>query len=557
MRSGQNIYDHSPGIRRAFRKSVAYFLLAFLIPGFSTQATAYTPESPQVQSMIKRAVRYLEREDFDNESLRALSALAIFKAGQPKSHPKIQAALKDCKDICRSVSTVDSVLNSVYKASVVGLFLSEVSPDLYKKEIQNVIASLEKRQKPFGGWGYPPPSGNAMYGDTSMTQYAVLCAWTARAVGAAEVSDASIKSVAYWLVRTQDPSGAWGYQGRDPTPTSFTRRVPQEEVRHSLSAAGLGSLYICSGMLGMTPTEGFVQVGDLPPALKRVEVAESATTSRTTVSDKQISKAIRDGDRWYKSNYRINPPEYTLYYLYTLERYQSFKEMAEGRRPAEPSWYNDGVRFLASKQGNRGQWDLDGGTNDVADTAFGIFFLIRSTQKSIRKAQDEFSGVLVAGRGLPGNTEDVRLKQGKIVTTPFQGTAKALLDILSDANHPDFDSVAALEAVALSDDPAEAEQQQARMRRLVGAESFKTRLVAVKSLSKRRNLDNVPALIFALSDPDARVAIAARDGLRFNGRKFNGFGMNDAPSNEERQRAIEQWKAWYLEIRPNAVFMEN
>ena len=165
--------------------------------------------------------------------------------------------------------------------------------------------------------------------------------------------------------------------------------------------------------------------------------------------------------------------------------------------------------------------------------------------------------MLIAGRGLPGNTKNIRVKKGKIVTTPFQGTANSLLAILDNTNHPDFDSAAAMEAVPLSDDPREAEQQQIRLRRMVSAEAFKTRMVAVKSLSKIRNLDNVPALVYALSDPDARVMRAARDGLRFHSRKFAGFGLGDDPSQEERQQAIKAWKDWYLSIRPDALFLEN
>ena len=528
-------------------------MLQLILP---STAFSYTPESPEVQRMVQRGLRFLDKETYEDPPMMALSAMAIFKGGEPASHPKIQAALKACKEACRTPDSARALLRSVYDVSVVGLFLCEVDPQGYKTEIENVIKSLEKRQKPFGGWGYEAPDSNSIYGDTSMTQYAVLCAWLARAVGAAEIGEASVRKVAYWLVRTQDPSGAWGYQGRDPGEGQFYKRLPQSEVRHSLCVAGLGSLYICSGIMGITPEAVVETTTDLPPALKLIE-DRSAESGPGVIEDKNIQRALRDGNAWYKNNYRINPPEYALYYLYTLERYHSFREIAEGRRPKEPRWYNDGVRFLQSTQKKNGSWNLEGGTFDTAQTAFAIFFLVRSAQKTIQKAQDEFDGLLVAGRGLPGNTQDVRMKQGKIVTTPFQGTAKSLLEILNDEDHPDFDSVAALESVPLSRNPRERKLQLERMRRLVNARSFKTRLVAVKSLAKARNLDNVPALIYALSDPDKRVAMAARDGLRFQSRRFEGFGLDDAFGKEALEGAVKAWKEWYLKIRPEARFLDE
>lgn len=96
--------------------------------------------------------------------------------------------------------------------------------------------------------------------------------------------------------------------------------------------------------------------------------------------------------------------------------------------------------------------------------------------------------------------------------------------------------------------------QQQQMRRLARAESFEARMVAVKTLAKICNLDNVPILIYALSDPDPRVQLAARDGLRFVSRKFDGFGLSRDPSEKDVNAAIEKWKSWYLEIRPDAKF---
>ncbi len=80
-------------------------------------------------------------------------------------------------------------------------------------------------------------------------------------------------------------------------------------------------------------------------------------------------------------------------------------------------------------------------------------------------------------------------------------------------------------------------------------------MVGVEALARTRSLDNVPTLIYALSDPDPRVAVAARDGLRFTSRKFDGFGLSDNPDAGEAAAVTEKWKQWYLSLRPNAKFL--
>ena len=84
--------------------------------------------------------------------------------------------------------------------------------------------------------------------------------------------------------------------------------------------------------------------------------------------------------------------------------------------------------------------------------------------------------------------------------------------------------------VELSDDPEERAAQIARLERLVRAAKFQPRFVAVKTLSRIRDLDRVPALIYALSDRDPLIRQQSRAGLRFISRKFGGFGLPDDPA---------------------------
>ncbi|MFO0882993.1 MAG: hypothetical protein U0894_02205 [Pirellulales bacterium] len=94
-----------------------------------------------------------------------------------------------------------------------------------------------------GGWSY----ADHTTGDTSQTQYAVLAIWLACREAGMEVPVENVDKVAAWLMRTQDPNGAWGYQGLIQATCSMYRRTKFL----SPSAAGLGSLYVCYDLLRM------------------------------------------------------------------------------------------------------------------------------------------------------------------------------------------------------------------------------------------------------------------------------------------------------------------
>ena len=109
--------------------------------------------------------------------------------------------------------------------------------------------------------------------------------------------------------------------------------------------------------------------------------------------------------------------------------------------------------------------------------------------------------------------------------------------------------------IQLSSDPKQRERELIRLRRLVKADEYIVRLTAIKALHETRDLDNVPVFIFALGDPDPRIVRRARNSLRLLSRKISGFGLNDDPSGGEKLNAIENWKDWYLTIRPDAQFL--
>lgn len=522
-----------------------------LLVSLARPGWAYKPESPEVQQLLAKALKFLdERGEHDRLGGKSLVGLAMLKGERPVNHPRIQEAVAACQGAAADIRDRRRP-DIMYDLAISIIFLCELDPDQYREEILALTQAMLDWQKGFGGWGYVE-GPHSKTGDTSMTQYAVLATWTVDRSGVLESPPEAVAKVCNWLLRTQDPSGGWGYQGIDPG--SFDR-VGQYPVQQSLSAAGLSSVYIAADLLQMTPERRRDPGRGLPPAVRRVQqaVASGPRVPRTNAVDDDILKrSMADGDRWFAQNFRIDPDDWRYYYMYAFERYQSFRELVTGDEPAEPAWYNAGVEELQRQQAPDGSWEAEGGA--VADTCFGILFLTRGTKKSILKAE-AYDGRLRGGRGLPTNTADVAVgEDGQIVKTPFQGQAESLLALLEAAAEDD-DLLTRDIVVTLSEDPEQRARELERLRRLVAAEEYPVRMAALKALYSTRDLDNVPTFIYALGDPDPRIVMKARDALRLLSRKVNGFGLPDDPTDGAKLEVIERWKQWYLAIRPNAQFL--
>jgi len=191
-----------------------------LLIGWADVCLAYTPESPEVRQAVDRAVKFLESDAADDGRLGAA----------------IQGRLGNMDPHGLEID--------IYSTGLSIIFLCELDPSKYRPEIECLLEYLRLRQKPHGGWGYP----DRETGDTSMTQYGVLSSWEATQAGFV-VPRQMILAVTLWLLKTQDPSGGFGYQGV-VSPTF--RPVRQKRVTLGLTAAGLGSAYICADLLGLS-----------------------------------------------------------------------------------------------------------------------------------------------------------------------------------------------------------------------------------------------------------------------------------------------------------------
>jgi hypothetical protein len=528
----------------------------------SAPVFAIMSDSPDVRALVDASLAVLEKpidEQQDANAVRlggkCLVGLAFVKAGKPE-HPRVDEAIKAIRAAMSSDEKID-----VYSNGIAIVLMCELAPQSYQREIQWYLDLLRKRQKEHGGWGY---DGNSIEGyslatgDTSQTQYGSLGYWSAYRHGF-QIAPESLERLTQWLLRTQDPEGCWGYQGM---PAESSQRLQQSATSCSMLAAGLGSTLICADLLDAAPagleqasgwTADDMLLEDLPPALKaaREEADKNRPppvkihTGRINLSD--ILESIDLARGWMDKNQAVDIGKYTLYYLYATERYQSFYELLEGVADEEPKWYTDGYEFLRTHQLPGGGWDQ--GCGRTVDTAFAVLFLLRSTQKSIQSTLGE--GTLVGGRGIPANVARARMRGNRIVVEQVQTSVEEMLSMIDDEDQSRLDEIAR-DPTSLIVTTVD-ESSSRRLQQLVRGGEPAVRLLAVRALGRTGNLDYVPTLIYALTDPDRGVVLEARDALEFVSRRFNGFGPPDGFTDKQRFDAVAAWKSWYRALRPGAM----
>jgi hypothetical protein len=537
----------------------SFAVVALLSPA----ALGYSPQSPEVQELVGRAVGFLKEKHATGKALgfydrlggTCLVGLAVFKHTGSPTDPLVMEGVKKCRAIIGDGNRlfqrpgIGDYSDSNYDLGLALIFLCELDPDRYRQEIEVLLRALLQRQQRGGGWSYAPASK----GDTSQTQYGVLGLWITHR-SQFTIPQSAVEGVCNWLLRTQTPDGGWGYDPQDP---GSYDRISQNSVTLSRSVAGLGSIYICSELLGFTrgSTEPRTR-RRLPAALH--EVGADSTRPRGPLTNQvpgaQLQRVLRDGNNWISRNFNIEHDYYQHYYMYALERYMSFREHAEGTRNPQPRWYNEGVELLIATEKDEGGWS-DSLAGAMLDTSFAVLFLLRSTQTSLNKVIEE-TGRLRGGKSLPSDLSQIAIDaSGQVVSTKEKPPIDDLLSRLEKSAAAEIDS-SIPRWLALAEDRKERTAQVTRLRRMAISGSFQARLTAVETLGRDRDMDNVPALIYAISDPDPRVMRAARNGLRFISRRIDGFGLPSAATPAEQRKARSRWREWYLAIRPNGELIE-
>ncbi|MDP6468327.1 MAG: prenyltransferase/squalene oxidase repeat-containing protein [Pirellulaceae bacterium] len=538
------------------RRTLVALVLWAVVGCLVQDVKAYSPESPEVRALVKSAVQFIEASNLKNDGYysrlggKCLVGMTMYKYYHQPDHKLVQAAVAQCKAVCRAgVPWGD---NSNYSVGIAVIFLAEVDAELYRPEIEVLIRTLMKRQMSNGGWSY----SDHKTGDTSQTQYAVLGMWMAGRQNINVPLDA-IERACSWLMRVQAPNGSWGYQGKDP---GSYQRVKQDKETHSLTAAGLGSSYVCAELLGfISPPGEKKQSSGVPAALR--QVGEDAKKKSGPITEKVPSAVLRQtltsGDRWFDSLRSLQASEYQHYFMYAMERYMSFREIAEGSKNKEPDWYNWGVDYLGKTQAKNGSWkSCEAGP--VIDSSFAVLFLLRSTQDSIKRIVEE-SGITRGGKYLPDDLSRIAVDStGKVKDTKETPAIDLLMQQLEEGDINEIDASIPAQ-LKLSKDPKKRANELVRLRRMVMNGAFQARLTSVKTISRDRNIDNIPVLIYALSDPDYRVVKAAQNGLRYISRRVNGFGLkigDKRPTKPQYVAAQDKWKTWYRSIRPDGALIE-
>jgi len=529
-------------------------------------AAGLSPDSPEVREAVTKGLAFLETQNGGGMGGQALLGLTLAKSGTNLDHPKIREAVATIKGSL--AAGVEKLNSDIYSVGVSIMFLVAVNPKEHRYEIEALVRWLHLKQKEYGAWGYPLDSPNGKTCDTSMTQFAAMGLWEAADQAEVETPPEVWERLAKWLLRTQDPSGGFGYQGLESG--KLGERVKQPSTLHSMTCAGMCSLYICKDQLGLSRLRRRSN-DDTPSALRPVEdEAQVNSRVKTKMDVKLIQKARADGNHWMSANFAIEKPRGWLhYYMYALERYETFRQM-ETDGPPDTAWYDRGARFLLKTQAVNGSWESE--AKNPHDTCFALLFLLRSTKKSLERSKFRFrEGILAVGRGMPA-AGGVRLRDGKVVVkpaaAPFDRWAAVLETPESAKRHgvegdnAEYDSagkdseyaqaVEALADLAESGDRSTLDQHAALLRRLTSGADREVRLAAVRACGRSRNLDHVPTLIGLLEDADVEVALAARDALKKISRRLDAFGFDVRGGAKTRKEAIERWREWYRSLRPDA-----
>jgi hypothetical protein len=362
------------------RRLLAGLVLVTLVHSVHGEDTP--PDPKQVQKAIDRAKEYLLGKQknghwesveqrrkgaaFDNggsvvgaqfAGTTALATYALLDSGMSPKDPQLAAAIEFLKN-----ADMIGIYALGLRCQVWRLLPQDASVRAAEKRDGSLLVSaLQLTGKAAGQYDYVvPPTGKPSGGsDHSVSQYGVLGLWACAQVGL------EIKRTNWALMDSawragQHASGAWSYGRWEQDPANAEERV-------SMTAAGVASLYITADQI----SAGVV----------------GCNGNRT---DPQIERGLQ----WLGAHFNdIQTGSFPFYTMYGIERIG----VASGRKYlGDANWYARGGHFFVDRQGPDGSF---GG--DVADTAFGILFLIHGRapvvlNKLDYRPESEIKGSLTA-----------------------------------------------------------------------------------------------------------------------------------------------------------------
>jgi hypothetical protein len=180
-------------------------------------------------------------------------------------------------------------------------------------------------------------------------------------------------------------------------------------------------------------------------------------------------------------------------------------------------------------------------------------FLMRSMQTAL---EETASGTAHVGFRLPDDltpltNDDLPPGNRSFDVPPMEMGVDELIEWFNNADVKDYKRIIP-QLPAFGDKKRQA--QLTKVRQILRTGQAEERLVMAQTLADENRLEHVPDLIFALTDGDNRVTKVARDGLRLVSRKFNGYGLGDRPTADEKEHAARQWRPWYQRVRGDDKF---
>ena len=548
----------------------------------------YTPEHPFVKAMADRAVATLNSSK-GKEGHNTLAAIAIIEHAKryyqriPTENSVVQNAVEHVRQQCKSQSFHNE--RETYYPAIALILLAEFNANENRKQINFLLDVLKKRQNANGSYTYKGQDNS----DCSQTQFAGLAMWVAKSHGF-DVDIPMASNTLEWFCRASR-GGQWAYKYNK-------QGNPNGPMTLSMQAAGISSVYLLADLLQLNRrvvdmASGSGTSGDLGfPKTVQIHVAPTAGNPHARKKDGPLTNfdksllggTLGAGNRSFDNVFTYRYPTWNYYYLYALERYCYFRQQAEGNLGGGnfKNWYDGGVKFLAKQQLDDGSFAKTHNlTSKATSTAFAILFLVRSSEIiSLPPAEGATEGDIGFGDGVLRRTDD-----GKIVDSQAEQDLGAMIALLKDNDKLSSEQLERINAslkkqiVEFRNQDAKSRAEvQAFLRSMVGARNYYRRLIAVRFLAGEQDMDNVPGLIYAVSDPDFRIAFEAHQGLRLVSRKIDSMKLSqltldnarrdpgplerDSPQivatmRSEFNSMEKRWSDWFLKIRPNAQLYKD
>lgn len=546
--------------------------MALAVVGMTSTAEAqnkFSPDDAKIEAMVRKALPTLKKGGRDSAK-RCLAALAIVQASKrydaeiPDSDKFVNEVVEEVRREVKGGSLPRH--REVYYPCLALVLLCEMGDVEYRSEIDILVKALAERQQEDGSFTY---RGQDDW-DTSQTQFVALAYFVARQ-HKINIAVDSAQGILQFMLDAQIGQ-TWHYSPKD------------NKERISIHAACSGTVYLMADLLQLQPRLkkaekiriGGIEDG-LPPSItvfipETVNVDDVGENSGqwkgegplVEMDQRRVKEVKSNANRHFDREFTFSPRRWPFYYIYALERYAYFREQTDGNLGTGPlrSWYDIGVEQLAAIQKPDGSFPKGPEPVSTADvnTAFAVLFLVRSSE--VLSLPPSISS-LAGGNDLASlkGQKLGEIKSGKIQTSEASQNLDQLLDSLNQDVTPE--QLAALtdslkSAIKDYQNRPETSRSEAQsfLRSLVKDKNYYKRLIAVRFLAAEQDLDNAPALIYALGDPDVRICVEAHNGLRLISRKIDSIKLSNRPERAELETVKQAWSSWYTKLRPSAVLFD-